>query len=143
MFVRAMGLEEFVVLLEYDASFADIQKVFSWAQPHVAFLKDIGFIEGNGKYYFPHDPTTREAFTKLTYRFKMEESKYYELALNRIILEMMIEEAVGVELIDEETILVTYDDGEVFEYDIAYYLQGLYMTFQYESLAYLDGFMWQ
>ncbi len=142
MFVRAMGLEEFVVLLEYDASFADIQKVSSWAQPHVAFLKDIGFIEGNGKYYFPHDPTTREAFAKLTYRFKMEELKYYELALNRIILELA-EEAIDVELIDGETIEVTYDDGEIYEYEIAYFMQGLYMTFQYESLTYLDGFMWQ
>ncbi|MCM3574136.1 S-layer homology domain-containing protein [Mesobacillus subterraneus] len=142
MFVRAMGLEEFVVLLEYDASFADIQKVSSWAQPHVAFLKDIGFIEGNGKYYFPQDPTTREAFAKLTYRFKMEELKYYELALNRIILEL-VEEAIDVELIDGETIEVTYDDGEIYEYEISYFMQGLYMTFQYESLAYLDGFMWQ
>lgn len=142
MFVRAMGLEEFVTLLEYEAGFSDFSKVSSWAQPHVAFLKDIGFIEGNGQYYFPQDPTTREAFAKLTYRFKMEENKYFERALNRIILEM-VEEAIDVTLIDEETIEVTYDDGEVYEYDIDYYLQGLYMDFQYESLAYLDGFIWQ
>ena len=142
MFVRAMGLEEFVSLLEFDPAFSDFHKVSSWAQPHVAFLKDIGFIEGNGQYYFPQDPTTREAFAKLTYRFKMEEDKYFERALNRIILEMA-EEAIDVTLIDEETIEVTYDGGEVVAYDIAYYLEGLYMTFQYESLAYLDGFMWQ
>lgn len=142
MFVRAMGLEEFVGLLDYEASFSDFGKVSSWAQPHVAFLKDIGFIEGNGQYYFPQDPTTREAFAKLTYRFKIEENKYYERALNRIILEM-VEEAVDVTLIDGETIEVTYNDGEVIEYEISYYLEGLYMTFQYESLAYLDGFIWQ
>lgn len=142
MFVRAMGLEEFAGLLEYDPAFADFHKVSSWAQPHVAFLKDIGFIEGNGQYYFPQDATTREAFAKLTYRFKMEEDKYFERALNRIILEM-VEEAVDVTLIDENTLEVTYDDGEVIEYDIAYYLEGLYMSFHYESLAYLDGFIWQ
>lgn len=142
MFVRAMGLEEFVGLLEYDPGFSDFHKVSSWAQPHVAFLYDIGFIEGNGEYYFPQDPTTREAFAKLTYRFKMQEDLYFERALNRIILEM-VEEAIDVTLIDPETIEVTYDDGEVVEYDIAYYLEGVYMSYHYESLAYLDGFMWQ
>lgn len=142
MFVRAMGIEEFVTVLEYEAGFSDFYKVSSWAQPHVAFLYDIGFIEGNGQYYFPHDPTTREAFAKLTYRFKMEEDKYFERSLNRIILEL-VEEAIDVTLIDEETIEVTYDDGEVAQYDIAYYLEGVYLTFQYEALAYLDGFMWQ
>ena len=141
MFVRAMGLEEFVHMLDYNNSFADSSKISSWAKPHVFFLKDIGFADGNGKYYFPQDATTREAFAKLTYRFTIEEHKYFELALNRIALEVY-ENIEKVTYLGDNLIKVTYTDGTVEDDQVEVFLDELWWNYYYYSLEEMDGHDW-
>jgi hypothetical protein len=130
-----------VYLLEYEQPFDDFHKVSNWAQPHVAFLKDIGFIQGNGQYYFPQAPTTREAFAKLTYRWKFEDEKYFERALNRIILEFY-EGAASVKVIGENLIEIMFENGESDQLEISHVLEDIYLFYQYDSLSYLNGFDW-
>lgn len=141
MFVRAMGLEEFVHMLDYKNSFADSSKISSWAKHHVFFLKDIGFADGNGTYYFPQDATTREAFAKLTYRFTIEEQKYFELALNRIALEVY-ENIEKVTYLGDNLIKVTYTDGTVEDDQVEVFLDELWWNYHYYSLEEMDGHDW-
>lgn len=110
MFVRAMGLEEYVYMLDYNQSFADANKISSWAKPHVFFLREIGFADGNGTYYFPQDATTREAFAKLTYRLTFEEHKYFERSLN-LIAARVYENIKQVTYLGDSMIKIIYQDG--------------------------------
>lgn len=141
MFVRAMGLEEMVLLLDYRENFADFYNVSSWAQPHVSFLRDIDFIQGNGDYYFPQEASSREAFAKLTYRLKYEDKKFLERGLNRIIREFY-EDATYVSYFGDNLIEISYTNGEFIQYELGDVFNDIYWNANYYDLAYLDGFDW-
>jgi hypothetical protein len=142
MFVRAMGLEEFVLIMDLEPNFADFNQVSQWARPHVAFAKEIGFIEGNGISFFPKNASVREAVAKLTYQWKYEEHLFFERALN-VIGTWYFEDIDQITLSDDMSVIdILLLDGTVLQADPIVFLDGIYSTYQYDSLALLNGYEW-
>ncbi len=140
MFVRAMGLEEFV-MMELEPGFKDMDKVADWALPHVAFSKEIGFIEGDGVSYYPQNSSLREQVSKLTYQWKFESHIYFENAIESIA-QYFFTDIENITLVDQNTINVTLTDGEIIQYEINYFLNYIHENAYYQELSFLNGNDW-
>jgi hypothetical protein len=141
MFVRAMGLEELVMITELQPNFQDMNMVATWAQPHVAFAKEIGFIVGDGVSYFPENSSLREQVAKLTYQWLYESNLYFENSIE-VISQTFFYDVSSVTLVDQFTVDVTFTDGTVERYAIDFLLNYILENTYYEALASLTGHEW-
>ncbi|MNW44020.1 Endoglucanase precursor [compost metagenome] len=80
-FVRAFGWEENAKAAALNGSLSDLDKVSTWAKPHVSFAYEIGFIKGavnkDGAVTFnPSGKADRQALARLAYEFTTNKAAY-------------------------------------------------------------------
>lgn len=85
-FIRAFGWEENAKSAALDGSLSDLDKVSTWAKPHVSFAYKIGFIKGvaakDGSVSFnPAGKADRQALARLAYEF-ISNKAVYEAKVN-------------------------------------------------------------
>lgn len=141
MFVRAMGLEDYAILFDFDSKFKDYNVIAGRSQAQVAFLENIGFLSGSNGKFNPGGPSTREAVAKFIYQMKFEENKFMERALN-LFAQNFYYDVVKVDLINSDEIQLYYKDGTSEMWDVSFMLEDIASTSTYDSFAALDGSDW-
>jgi hypothetical protein len=143
MFVRAMGMEPYAILINPISGFDDEAKISQFAYNHVAFAEYIGFAEGSNNNFMPTSSADRAAAAKWIYNFTIDEEKYFNRALSVIVGNTMtLENAERAKKIDEDTIRVYNFDRTTEDHDLVEFMNELIVRLNYEYLFYLDGTFW-
>ncbi len=141
MFVRAMGMEDFALNLNFYSTFEDEGKISGTAYPYVAFAEAIGFAEGDKAYNFaPQELGKRSAAAKWIYFYTMEQDLYFENALR--IIGIHVEPTLDdVTLINNDTVELTYLYGTK-QQSVVDFWSEMYDRLQYQNLIYWTGVDW-
>ncbi|PFA67316.1 hypothetical protein CN378_10740 [Bacillus sp. AFS015802] len=141
MFMRAMGMEDFSQLLNFDSEFTDESSISRTAYPYVSFAEQIGFAEGNlDGQFMPVSYGTRAAAAKWIYFFLIEQDLYFENALNVIGINS-VENLNQVTLVNSyESVTLTYADNTSKTQSLEDFVEEMFLRLQYDEFYHWNGF---
>ncbi|MFT9846018.1 S-layer homology domain-containing protein [Aneurinibacillus sp. REN35] len=117
LLVRGMGMEDYAEAMDLPLSFADSNKIASWAKPHVAFSQAIGFVKGDGTNFNPLGSAQRQAAAMLIHGMTLNAEMFSERALTLILNENGITDIKKLIIMNDGIIKILHESGEVSFFD--------------------------